>query len=112
VDPAALGNVASVRLYCERARSALPAFELVGENSDAVARICRALDGLPLAIELAAARVRVLGPEGTAKRLGDPVAGLEMLTVGGTLGGGLTVMFIGPEVVTDPALSVARAVSV
>ena len=74
VDPAALGNVASVRLYCERARSALPAFELVAENSDAVARICRALDGLPLAIELAAARVRVLGPEGTAKRLGETLA--------------------------------------
>ena len=74
VDPAALGNVASVRLYCERARSALPAFELVGENSDAVVRICRALDGLPLAIELAAARVRVLGPEGTAKRLGETLA--------------------------------------
>jgi predicted ATPase/DNA-binding SARP family transcriptional activator len=73
-DPASLRSVASVHLYCERARSALPAFELVDENGDAVARICRALDGLPLAIELAAARVRVLGPEGTAKRLGEALA--------------------------------------
>jgi predicted ATPase/DNA-binding SARP family transcriptional activator len=73
-DPATLRSVASVHLYCERARSVLPAFELVDENSDAVARICRALDGLPLAIELAAARVRVLGPEGTAKRLGEALA--------------------------------------
>ena len=73
-DPASLGGIASVHLYCTRARSALPAFELVDANSDAVARICRALDGLPLAIELAAARVRVLGPEGTAKRLGEALA--------------------------------------
>ena len=61
----------SVRLYVERARAELPDFELTDENANAVARICRALDGLPLAIELAAARVRVLGPEGTAKRLGE-----------------------------------------
>ena len=43
-------------------------------NASARRRICRALDGLPLAIELAAARVRVLGAEGTAKRLGDALA--------------------------------------
>jgi predicted ATPase/DNA-binding SARP family transcriptional activator len=69
-----LGRVAAVRLYVERARTALPEFELVEDNAHAVARICRALDGLPLAIELAAARVRVLGPEGTAKRLGESLA--------------------------------------
>ena len=46
-------------------------FELTDANAAAVARICRALDGLPLALELAAARVRSLGPEGTADRLGE-----------------------------------------
>jgi predicted ATPase len=63
-----------VRLYVERVRAAIPSFELRGENAAAVARICRALDGLPLAVELAAARVRVLGPEGTARRLGERLA--------------------------------------
>ena len=67
----AIEHVDSVRLYVERASALVPAFTLSNENAPAVARICRALDGLPLAIELAAARVRVLGPEGTAKRLGE-----------------------------------------
>ena len=67
----AIEHVDSVRLYVERASALVPAFTLSDENAPAVARICRALDGLPLAIELAAARVRVLGPEGTAKRLGE-----------------------------------------
>ncbi len=69
-----IDTVAAVRLYVERARAAVPEFVLTDENAPAVARICRALDGLPLAIELAAARVRVLGPEGTAKRLGERLA--------------------------------------
>ena len=71
VETAADADSDSVRLYVERARAELPDFELRDANANAVARICRALDGLPLAIELAAARVRVLGPEGTAKRLGE-----------------------------------------
>ena len=61
----------AVRLYVERARAELPDFELTDANANAVARICRALEGLPLASALAATRVRVLGPEGTAKRLGE-----------------------------------------
>jgi predicted ATPase len=64
----------AVRLYVERARAESSDFELTETNVSAVVRICRALDGLPLAIELAAARVRVLGPEGTAKRLGERLA--------------------------------------
>ena len=71
VETAAAADCDAVRLYVERAQAELPDFELTDANANAVARICRALDGLPLAVELAAARVRVLGPEGTAKRLGE-----------------------------------------
>ena len=62
---------AAARLYVERARRSLPDFDVTEANAAAVARICRALDGLPLALELAAARVRSLGADGTAARLGD-----------------------------------------
>ena len=71
VETADEADCDAVRLYVERARAEQPGFELTDANANAVARICRALDGLPLAVELAAARVRVLGPEGTAKRLGE-----------------------------------------
>ena len=71
---ARIRNVASVRLYAERAAATDPAFALDDENATAVARICRALDGLPLAVELAAARIRTLGAEGTAARLGEQLA--------------------------------------
>ena len=66
-DVGELRAIASVRLYVDRAREAVDGFELSDANASHVARICRALDGLPLAVELAAARVRVLGPEGTAR---------------------------------------------
>lgn len=52
----------SVRLFRERAQAADPRFELTADNAGQVARICRALDGVPLAIELAAARIRALTP--------------------------------------------------
>ena len=68
---AEIADVDSVRLYIERVKALVPTFSLSDENTPAITRICRALDGLPLAIELAAARVRVLGPEGTANRLGE-----------------------------------------
>ena len=67
-------DVESVRLFVSRAQAVMPGFELRDENASAVAGICRALDGLPLAIELAAARVRVLGPEGMAQRIGQRLA--------------------------------------
>jgi len=71
---AAIERVEAVRLYADRARATLPGFAVTDANAPAVARICRALDGLPLALELAAARVRTLGAEGTADRLGERLA--------------------------------------
>jgi tetratricopeptide (TPR) repeat protein len=61
-----------VGLFTERARAADPGFGLSAGNAAAVAEICRRLDGLPLAIELAAARVRLLPPQALAARLDQP----------------------------------------
>ncbi|MEV6655703.1 LuxR C-terminal-related transcriptional regulator [Nocardia fluminea] len=66
---AALSDVDAVRLFAERAATALPGFELTEDNSDAVVAICRHLDGLPLAIELAAAQMRTLSAQQIAERL-------------------------------------------
>ena len=68
-DPADLQRYASVSLFVERAHSVTPGFELTDANAGAVAEICRRLDGLPLAIELAAARIRLLPPQALASRL-------------------------------------------
>lgn len=59
----------AVRLFTERARAANPAFAFSEENARDIAGICRRLDGLPLAIELAAARVRLLPPQALRTRL-------------------------------------------
>ncbi|HEU4565747.1 MAG TPA: tetratricopeptide repeat protein, partial [Gemmatimonadaceae bacterium] len=69
VPPLADGE--ATQLFVERARAALPSFALGAANGDAVRDICRRLDGIPLAIELAAARVRVLSPAQIAARLDD-----------------------------------------
>jgi non-specific serine/threonine protein kinase len=61
----------AVHLFVERARAAVPDFTLTDRNASAVEQICRRLDGIPLAIELAAARIAVLSPEQIAARLGD-----------------------------------------
>jgi predicted ATPase len=66
-----LQQYASVRLFTERAHGAAAGFELTSANAAAVAEICRRLDGLPLAIELAAARVRLLPPQALLARLDD-----------------------------------------
>lgn len=70
VPRAELARVPSVRLFCDRATAADPGFAL-DEHGPAVARICRHLDGVPLAIELAAARTRALSPADLAERLDD-----------------------------------------
>src|SRR5512132_1503781 len=68
-DPAALGAVEAVRLFAERALAASPRFALTEENTPVVAEITARLDGLPLAIELAATRTKVLTPEQILERL-------------------------------------------
>jgi predicted ATPase len=70
-DPADLRRYTSVTLFVERAHAVAPGFELTDANAEAVAEICRRLDGLPLAIELAAARVRLLPPQVLLSRLGQ-----------------------------------------
>jgi predicted ATPase/DNA-binding CsgD family transcriptional regulator len=79
--PAAEGLMSyeAVRLFVDRARSQLPDFELTEENAVAVIRVCRKLDGIPLAIELAAARLGTLAVEQIAERLEDS---LNLLTGG------------------------------
>ncbi|NOT35118.1 MAG: protein kinase, partial [Candidatus Eisenbacteria bacterium] len=75
-DPArasleAIAASESVALFVERAKQAQPGFELSAANASAVAAVCRHLDGIPLAIELAAARTRVLSIDEIRARLGD-----------------------------------------
>lgn len=68
---AAAGNCAAVQLFVERAASSGASFDLTEQNVETVARICRSLDGVPLALELVVAQMHVLGLEGVAARLND-----------------------------------------
>jgi predicted ATPase/DNA-binding SARP family transcriptional activator len=70
-DPAAVERAAAGTLFVERARSHDRHFELTPDNAGSIGEICRRLDGLPLAIELAAARTALLGPDGLNARLGQ-----------------------------------------
>ncbi|MGD0375865.1 MAG: tetratricopeptide repeat protein [Streptosporangiaceae bacterium] len=78
-DVAGLSGYESVRLFADRAAAAHPGFELSLANAASIAAICRALDGVPLAIELAAAWVRALSAEQIAERLTDR---FQLLTTG------------------------------
>jgi predicted ATPase/class 3 adenylate cyclase len=66
-----LVDLESTQLFVERARAANSNFKLTNANASAIAQICHRLDGIPLAIELAAARVKLLAPEQIASRLDD-----------------------------------------
>jgi len=68
-ERALLPSASAVTLFCQRAQEASPDFELTPENALAVAEVCRRLDGLPLALELAAARIRLFPPHALLMRL-------------------------------------------
>jgi predicted ATPase len=76
---AILPQYEAVRLFIDRALAVAPGFAVTNENAPSVAQICHRLDGIPLALELAAARIRVLTPEQIAARLDDR---LRLLTGG------------------------------
>jgi predicted ATPase/class 3 adenylate cyclase len=73
-QPERLEQVDSVALFVERARAADEDFALTHANGRAVGQICRCTEGLPLALELAAARASILAPDELARRLGDRLA--------------------------------------
>jgi predicted ATPase len=79
LDVPDLQRYSSVRLFLARARAAAPGFELTTRNAQAIAGICRALDGLPLAIELAAPWTRLLPAQALLARLDD---GMSVLATG------------------------------
>jgi predicted ATPase len=72
--PDEIGQFDAIQLFVERARAMVPPFELLPHNANVIASICHHLDGIPLAIELASARVNVLTVEQIAARLDDRFA--------------------------------------
>jgi predicted ATPase len=70
-SPEALARAPAVQLFVARARGVQPSFALIPRHAALVAQLCRQLDGLPLALELAAAKLKVLTLEGLGARLGD-----------------------------------------
>lgn len=79
LTPSAVESFPALRLFADRAAAVVPGFTVGEANQQAVARLCRRLDGLPLAIELAAVRVRALGVEQLVERLDDRY---QLLTCG------------------------------
>ena len=82
-EPGELLRFEAVRLFAERAAAVLPGFAVNATNGAAVAGVCRALDGIPLAVELAAVRLRSLSPEQILARLGSR---FQLLSGGGPAG--------------------------
>ncbi len=77
LDPASISQYEAVALFIQRAAAVRPDFQVTAANAPAVAEICSRLDGLPLAIELAAARVKLLPPQALLARLGQRLEALE-----------------------------------
>ncbi len=71
MGPQTIEESEAVKLFVERAKAVLPEFEMTEANAPVVAQICRRLDGIALAIELAASRVKILKVEQIASRLDD-----------------------------------------
>ncbi len=109
-----LGEIDACRLFVERARAVQPTFAVSNQNARSVAQLCRRLDGIPLAIELAAARVRALPVEQIAARLDDR---FRLLTGGSraavarhqTLAATIDWSY---DLLTDPERAVLRRLSV
>ncbi|MDQ4078143.1 MAG: tetratricopeptide repeat protein, partial [Chloroflexota bacterium] len=80
---AAFSHYAAVELFVERAQAVKNSFTLTPDNALTVAEICRSLDGLPLAIELAAARSKLFSPQALLARLTDAASGTLNLLKGG-----------------------------
>jgi predicted ATPase len=72
---AALAQIPAVRMFMDRVRDVQPGFTLTSQNAAAVAEVCRRLDGLPLALELAAASMRLLTPDQMAAGSGHNTTG-------------------------------------
>lgn len=79
LDHKLLSQVGSVQLFVQRARAIQHTFQLTSTNASVIAAICARLDGLPLALELAATRIKLLPPQALLKRLQSP---LNVLTQG------------------------------
>ncbi len=78
-DPMAVGEFAAVAMFLARARAVVPDLALTAVTAPIVAAVCRRLDGLPLAIELAAALARLVPPHAMLARLGEATAGAQAM---------------------------------